>query len=72
MLEQATRSLGGLSEAIRLAALVLLSVVFPCVGAALAMRGRPEAIVPLLLGAGAIFQLPTRFVNLYRDLTGNY
>lgn len=72
MLEQATRSLVGLSEAIRLAALVLLSVVFTGVGVALAMGGRPEAVIPLLLGAGAIFQLPKRFVNLYRDLTGNY
>jgi len=72
MLEQASRSLGGLSELIRLAALVLLSVVFTGVGVALAMGGRPEAVVPLLLGAGAILQLPKRLVNLYRDLTGNY
>lgn len=72
MIEQALRSLGGISEVIRLAALVLLSVMFTGVGAALAMGGRPEAVVPLLLGAGAISQLPKRFVNLYRDLTGNY
>jgi hypothetical protein len=72
MLEQASKSLGGISEVIRLAALVLLSVVFTGVGVALAIGGRPEAIVPLLLGAGAILQLPKRFVNLYRDLTGNY
>ena len=37
MLEQATRSLGGLSEVIRLAALVLLSVMFTGVGIALAI-----------------------------------
>ncbi len=72
MLEQATRSLGSLSEVIRLAALVLLSLVFTGVGVALAMGGRPEAVIPLLLGASAISQLPKRLVNLYRDLTGNY
>lgn len=72
MLEQATRSLVGFSELIQLAALLLLSVMFTGVGVALAMGGRPEAVIPLLLGAGAIFQLPKRFVNLYRDLTGNY
>ncbi|WP_291197918.1 hypothetical protein [Hyphomonas sp.] len=72
MLDQATRSLGGLSEVIRLAALVLLSVMFTGVGVALAMGGRPEAVIPLLLGAGAISQLQKRFVNLYRDLSGNY
>lgn len=72
MNELATKSLGIFSDAVRLAAVLLLSVMFGGVGVVLAMGGRPEAIVPLLLGAGAISQLPRMILNLYRDLTGNY
>jgi hypothetical protein len=72
MIEQASKSLGLFSEAIRLAVVLLLAVVFTGVGVMLVSGGRPEAIVPLFLGAGAIAQLPKRFVNLYRDFTGNY
>ncbi|MEQ9505370.1 MAG: hypothetical protein RLO80_03805 [Hyphomonas sp.] len=72
MIEQATKSLGIFSDAVRLAALLLLSVMFSGAGAMLAAGGRPEAILPLLLAAGAISQLPRLVLNLYRDLTGNY
>ena len=72
MIERATRSVGILSDVIRTGALVLIGLMFIAVGVALAINGRPEAIVSLLLGAAAIFQLPKRLLNLYRDLTGNY
>lgn len=72
MIEKASRTLVGISDVIRLAALVLLGAVFIGVGVVLAMGGRPEAVVPLLLGASALSQLPKLIVNLYRDLTGNY
>ena len=72
MIEQASKSLGIFSDAVRLAVVVLLSVMFGGVGVVLAMGGRPEAILPLLLGAGAVLQLPRLILNLYRDLTGNY
>ena len=72
MIEQASKSLGIFSDAVRLAAILLLSVMFGGVGVVLAMGGRPEAILPLLLGAGAVLQLPRLILNLYRDLTGNY
>lgn len=72
MIEKASRTLVGISDVIRLAALVLLGAVFTGVGVVLAMGGRPEAVVPLLLGASALSQLPKLIVNFYRDLTGNY
>lgn len=72
MIEKASRTLIGVSDVIRLAALVLLGAVFTGVGVVLAMGGRPEAVVPLLLGASALSQLPKLIWNLYRDLTGNY
>lgn len=72
MIEQASKSLGIFSDAVRLAVVLLLSVMFGGVGVVLAMGGRPEAILPLLLGAGAVLQLPRLILNLYRDLTGNY
>ncbi len=64
MNELASKSLGILSDAVRLAALLLLSVMFIGVGMMLAIGGRPEAILPLLLGAGAISQLPRHALNL--------
>lgn len=72
MIERASRYLGVLSDAIRTGALLLIALMFTGVGVMLATAGRPEAMIPLLLGAGAIFQLPKRFANLYRDLTRNY
>jgi len=72
MIERASRSLGLFSDAAQLFGLVLIGLMMTGVGVVLATGGRPEAIVPLLLGAGAICQLPKRIGNLYRDLTGNY
>jgi hypothetical protein len=72
MIEKASRALAGISDVIRMAALVLLGAVFTGIGVVLAMGGRPEAVIPLILGAGALSQLPKLVVNLYRDLTGNY
>ncbi len=72
MIEWASRSIGLFSDAVHLFALLLIGLIMTGVGVVLATGGRPEAIVPLLLGAGALCQLPKRIGNLYRDLTGNY
>lgn len=61
--------LGWLSDAIRLFALAIIGLMMTGVGVALATGGRPEAIIPILFGAMAIFELMKSFAGLIRNLT---
>ncbi|MEQ9506317.1 MAG: hypothetical protein RLO80_08585 [Hyphomonas sp.] len=72
MMDLASKALAHFADAVQLCAILLIGVVMTGAGVTLAMGGRPEAIVPLLLGAMALSQMPKRLKNLYRDLTGNY
>ncbi len=64
--------LGWISDAIRLFGLAIIGLMMTGVGAALAAGGRPEAIIPLLFGAMAIFELIKSFASLFRKLTANF
>jgi hypothetical protein len=61
-----------ISDAIRVFALLIIGVVMLFVGLMLALGGRPEALIPLILGSLAVFNLRKLLLQLYRDVTGSF
>ena len=67
-----TKILDHISDAIRVFALSIVSVVMLFVGLTLALGGRPEGLIPLVLGSLAAFNLWKLLRQLYRDVTGSF
>jgi hypothetical protein len=67
-----TKVLDHIFDAIRIFALSIVSVVMLSVGLMLALGGRPEGLIPLVLGSLAAFNLLKLGRQLYRNVTGMF
>ncbi|KCZ88324.1 hypothetical protein [Hyphomonas johnsonii] len=65
-----TKVLSRISEVIRIFALSIVGLMMLSTGLVLAIGGRPEALIPLVLGGFAVFNLRKLVLQLYREIGG--